>query len=169
MRTQAHQRRDLPERLMAAFDRLAKAPPPIPDWPRSVRLGVDYPLQVTAGTIETDGDADAHAYACYVLGNLQKRDPKGDPPASCAAYARAENAGLDHVRAFILLLAIRDGTDEWRARGRPNAPALPDATLRILQRAARGERVADTAKLALVLDAADQLSARLFPLSALAD
>jgi hypothetical protein len=154
---------------MAAFDRLAKAPPPIPNWPRSVRIGVDYPLQVTAGSIETDRDADAHAYACYVLGNLQKRDPKGDPPATCAAQARAERAGPDYSRAHHLLMAIRDATDEWAARGRPNAPALPDATLRILQRAACGERVADAAKLALVLDAAEQLSERLSPLSQLAE
>jgi hypothetical protein len=160
---------ELSPRLMAAFDRLAKAPPPIPYWPRCVRIGVDYPLQVTAGSIDTDRDADAHAYACYVLGNLQKRDPKGDPPATCAAQARAEKAGLAYSRAYHLLMAIRDATDEWAARGRPNAPALPNTTLRILQRAARGERVADVAKLALVLDAAEQLSERLSPLSSLVE
>jgi hypothetical protein len=162
-------RQDLSPRLMAAFDRLAKAPPPIPYWPRSVRIGVDYPLRVCADAIETDEDADAHAYACYVLGNLQARDPKGDPPASCAAYDRAAKAGADYLRAYNLLLAIRDGTDEWAARGHPQAPALPDATLRILQRAARGERVGETVKLALVLDAAEQLSEQLAPLSALVD
>ncbi len=153
--------------LQRAFDRLAANPPPIPSWPRCVRIGVDYPLRVSADDIKTDADADAHAYACYVLGNLQARDPKGDPPATCAAQARAEKAGLAYSRAYHLLMAIRDATDEWAARGRPNAPALPDAALRILQRAARGERVADTAKLALVLDAAEQLSDRLSPLLSL--
>jgi hypothetical protein len=137
-------RQDLSPRLMAAFDRLAKAPPPIPNWPRAVRLGVDYPLQVTANDIDTD--ADAHAYICYVLGNLQERDLPGDPPATCAAYEHAEKAGPDYSGAYHLLTAIRDATDEWAARGRPDAPALPDATLRILQRAAHGERVADAAK-----------------------
>jgi hypothetical protein len=152
---------ELSPRLMAAFDRLAKGPPPIPNWPRCVRIGVDYPVQVTANDIETDQQADAFAYACYVLGNLRARDPKGDPGADCTAQAQAEKAGPDYSRAYHLLMAIRDATDEWAARGRPDAPALPDATLRILQRAARGERVADAGKLALVLDAAEQLSVRL--------
>jgi hypothetical protein len=50
---------ELSPRLMAAFDRLAKGPPPIPNWPRCVRIGVDYPVQVTANDIETDQQADA--------------------------------------------------------------------------------------------------------------
>jgi hypothetical protein len=76
----------------------------------------------------------------------KKRDLPGDPPATCAAYEHAEKAGPDYSRAYHLLTAIRDATDEWAARGRPDAPALPDATLRILQRAAHGERVAEAAK-----------------------
>lgn len=134
-------REDLSPLLMAAFDRMAKAPlRPIPNWPRSVRIGIDYPLQVCAGDIKTDRDADAHAYICYVLGNLQKRDPPGDPPASCAAYDHAAKVGPAYSRAFSLLGTIRDCSAELAEAGEP-APCLPKAAMQVLQRAARGELV----------------------------
>lgn len=160
-------RTDLPERLLQAFARLDPKTE-IPNWPRCVRLGIDYSVHAAGFNPENDADADATAYTCFVLGNLQRRDPPGDPPARCDAYNRAEKTGPDYLRAYSLLMAIRDATDAWASRGQPNAPALPNATLRILQRAARGERVGDAAKLGLVLDAAEQLSARLSPLSSLA-
>lgn len=97
----AGRREDLSPLLMAAFDRMAKAPlRPIPNWPRSVRIGVDYPLQVTIDHIETEESANSCAFICYVLGNLQKRDPPGDPPASCAAYDHAAKTGPAYSRAF---------------------------------------------------------------------
>lgn len=104
-------------------------------------LGIDYPLQVIADAdIETERDADARAYICYVLGNLQERDPPGDPPASCAAYDHAAKAGPAYSRAFNLLGTIRDYSARLVELGE-SVPCLPKPAMQALQRAARGELV----------------------------
>jgi hypothetical protein len=69
----------LSRRLETAFARLDPATP-VPPWPRSVRIGVDYSLRVTGMNPATDRDADSLAYACFVLGNLAECDPPGAIP-----------------------------------------------------------------------------------------
>jgi len=149
---------------MAAFDRLAANPPTaetLPAWPRSVRLGIDYSVSVAANSIAdmTPGEADSFAWTCTVLGMLQERDPPDDPPATCAAQEAAEKAGPFYAQAFALLGFIRDTTATLLQRGIP-VPALPSATMALLQKAARGERVPD-AELDGVLEAAQRLRDRL--------
>ena len=80
----------------APANRIARLDPatPVPPWPRAVRLGVDYSLRVSGMDPQTDAEADSLAYACFVLGNLAKRDPPGDPPATCSAQERARAGGL---------------------------------------------------------------------------
>lgn len=152
----------LSRRLEAAFARLDPATP-VPPWPRAVRIGVDYSLRVTGMNPATDREADSLAYACFVLGNLAKRDPPGDPPATVTAQERAQRAGADCARAFDALARIRDGSAEWARRGWA-VPTLADHTMRILQRAARGERVREaelTSVLAAAEHVADELGSRL--------
>ena len=151
----------LPPRLMRAFDRLAARgdPPEPPPWGRTIRLATDYSLRVAIDNIRTDTDADAIAALCLTLGLLEQRDPKGDPPATVTAQERAGRAGADCGRAFDLLGQVRDGSDEWARRGWP-VPTLADHTMRILQRAARGERVRDDV-LASVLEAAEHVAGEL--------
>jgi hypothetical protein len=129
----------LSRRLEAAFARLDPATP-VPPWPRSVRIGVDYSLRVSGMNPKTEREADSLAYACFVLGNLVERDPPGDPPATVTAQEHAGRAGADCARAFDLLAQIHDGSADWARRGWA-VPTLADHTMRILQRAARGERV----------------------------
>ena len=148
----------LSRRLEAAFARLDPATP-VPPWPRSVRVGVDYSLRATGMNPATDREADSLAYACFVLGNLAKRDPPGDPPATVTAQERAQRAGVDCARAFDLLAQIRDGSADW-ARRDWAVPTLADHTMRILQRAARGERVREDV-LAPVLEAAGHVASEL--------
>lgn len=111
-----------------------------PNWPRSIRIGFNYPLQVTIDHIETEESDDSCAFICYVLGNLQKRDPPGDPPASCAAYDHAAKVGPAYSRAFNLLGTIHDCSAELAEAGEP-VPCLPKPAMQVLQRAARGELV----------------------------
>jgi hypothetical protein len=148
----------LSRRLKAAFARLDPATP-VPPWPRSVRIGVDYSLRVTGMNPATDREADSLAYACFVLGTLAERDPPGDPPATVAAQERARRSGSDHVRAFDVLAQIRDGSAEW-ARHDWAVPTLAPHTMRILQRAARGEHVPQDV-LAPVLAAAEHVAREL--------
>ena len=148
----------LSRRLEAAFARLDPATP-VPAWPRAVRIGVDYSLRVTDMNPVTDRDADSLAYACFVLGNLAERDLPGDPPATVTAQERAQRAGTDCARAFDLLGQVRDASAEWARRGWA-VPTLADPTMRILQRAARGERVRE-AELTSVLEAAEHVAGEL--------
>ena len=148
----------LSRRLEAAFARLDPATP-VPPWPRAVRIGVDYSLRVTDMNPTTDREADSVAFACFVLGNLAERDPPGDPPATVTAQERAQRAGADCARAFDLLGQLRDGSAEWARRGWA-VPTLAEHTMRILQRAARGERVREDV-LAPVLDAAEHVAGEL--------
>jgi hypothetical protein len=141
----------LSRRLQAAFARLDPATP----WPRAVRIGVDYSLRVTDMNPATDRDADSLAYACFVLGNLAERDP----PATVTAQERAQRAGADSARAFDLIGQLRDGSAEWARRGWA-VPTLADHTMRILQRAARGERVRE-AELTSVIEAAEHVAREL--------
>jgi hypothetical protein len=145
----------LPRRLEAAFARLDPQTP-VPPWPRAVRLGADYSLRASGMNPETDRDADSLAYACFALGNLAQHDPPGDPPATCEAHDRASSAGSDYARAFDLLGQIRDGSAAWAQRGWP-VPTLAPHTIKILQRAARGERVKDEV-LGPVLEAAEHVA-----------
>ncbi len=148
----------LSRRLEAAFARLDPATP-VPSWPRAVRIGVDYSLRVTGMDPQTDAEADSIAYACFVLGNLAERDPKGDPPATGTAQDRAQRAGADYARAFNALDQIRDGAVEWARRGWA-VPTLAPHTIKVLQRAARGERVRDD-QLGAVLEAAEHVASEL--------
>ncbi len=148
----------LSRRLEAALARLDPATP-VPSWPRAVRIGVDYSLRITDMNPVTDREADALAYACFVLGNLAERDPPGDPPATVTAQERAQRAGVDCARAFDVLGQLRDGSADWARRGWA-VPTLAPHTMRILQRAARGERVREDV-LAPVLDAAEHVAGEL--------
>ena len=148
----------LSRRLEAAFARLDPATP-VPPWPRAVRIGVDYSLRVTGMDPQTDAEADSIAYACFVLGNLAERDPKGDPPATGTAQDRAQRAGADYARAFNALARIRDGSAEWARRGWA-VPTLAPHTIKVLQRAARGERIRDD-QLGAVLEAAEHVASEL--------
>jgi hypothetical protein len=149
----------LSPRLQAAFARLDSATP-VPVWPRAVRIGVDYSLRVAGMDPQTDVEADSLAYACYALGHLAERDRKqGDPPASIPAQEHAARAGAECAQAFDLLGQLRDASAEWARRGWP-VPTLADHTMRILQRAARGERVRDEV-LAPVLEAAEHVVGQL--------
>jgi hypothetical protein len=148
----------LSRRLEAAFARLDPATP-VPPWPRSVRIGVDYSLRVSGMNPATEREADTLAYMCFVLGNLAEHDPPGDPPATVAAQERAQRAGVDCARAFDVLAQIRDGSAEWARRGWA-VPTLADRTMRVLQQAARGGRVRE-AELASVLEAAEHVAREL--------
>lgn len=145
----------LSRRLEAAFARLDPATP-VPPWPRAVRVGVDYSLRVTGMNPATDREADSIAYACFVLGNLAKRDPPGDPPASVPAQEAAERVGPDHARAFAALDMIRDSSAILAAAGLA-VPALSPEAMRRLQRMARGAGRPDTEALAAAEALADQL------------
>jgi hypothetical protein len=151
----------LPARLMRAFDRLNAAANKIemPEWPRSVRIGIDYALRISIAAINSDAEADSFARQCVILGELAAADPPGDPPPTCAAQERAERAGPLHARAFAALGLIRDATAALSRRG-DDVGELPAAAMRLLQRGARGERC-DEAALALVLRAAENLAHRL--------
>ena len=107
----------------------------------------------------TDREADSLAYTCFVLGNLAERDPPGDPPATVTAQERARRGGADCARAFDVLGQLRDGSAEW-ARREWAVPTLAEHTMRILQRAARGERVRDD-QLGAVLEAAEHVAGEL--------
>jgi hypothetical protein len=148
----------LPAHLIRAFERLAKRghTPEPPPWGRTVRLAVDYSLRVTIAGIQSDAAADAIATTCIRLAQLEKRDPRGDPPATCTAHEKARQAGPDYGRAFDLLGHIRDGSAEWIRHGWAFS-ALAPASMKILQRAARGERVRE-AELASVLEAAEHVT-----------
>jgi hypothetical protein len=148
----------LSRRLEAAFARLDPATP-IPSWPRAVRIGVDYALRVNGMNPQTEAEADSLAYTCFILGNLAKQDPRGDPPATCAAQDRASRAGAAYARAYEALAQLRDGSEEWARRGW-DVPTLAPHTIRILQRAARGARVRDEA-LVSVLEAAEHVAKEL--------
>jgi hypothetical protein len=150
----------LPAKLRSAFARYKQDPNrPLPRYPRAVRLGIDYTLRITLNSIETDERADTFAWHAMVLSTLQKNDPPGDPPATCAAFDAAEAAGPNYRRAFNLLGTIRDRSSQWHSAGRP-VPALPEATMRLLQQAARAEPV-EEAELTEVLEAAQRLADRL--------
>jgi hypothetical protein len=160
----------LPVGVLAAFDRLAEihadSPLKLPSWGRSVRIGVDYALRVSVPDQDANAQVcDSWAWACLVLGNATKADEaRGDPPATCAGLDAAQRAGPDNARAFELLNQVRDCADAWARKGWP-APALPDASMAVLQRAARGERVNAAENLPAVLDAAQDLAGRLtYPL-----
>lgn len=74
--------------------------------------------------------------------------------------ARTRAAGRGGLRrAFDLLAQIGDGSADWARRGWA-VPTLADHTMRILQRAARGERVRE-AELASVLEAAEHVAGEL--------
>jgi hypothetical protein len=109
---------------------------------------------------ETDEDADAFAWMAVVLGSLQERDPPGDPPATCVAHEKASRAGPAYGQAFQLLGSLRDCSHELTERGK-HVVALPTAAMKVLQQAARGERVADQAELETVLQAGELLSQQL--------
>jgi hypothetical protein len=154
----------LPAKLMAAFARLGENPPPaeeLPNWPRAVRIAIDYAMCVAIADVADmkNDQADAFARTCTTLGALQAKDPPGDPPASCAARDAAESAGSDYARAFDLLGQIRDSSAQLLQRGNA-VPALPAATMQLLQQAARGEPVPDS-ELNGVLEAAQHLQDRL--------
>ena len=148
----------LSRRLEAAFARLDPTMP-VPDWPRAVRIGVDYSLRVVGMNPETDEEADSLARMCFILGHLQHRDPKGDPPATCTAHDHAARAGADCARAFDLLSQLRDDSAAWARHGWP-VPTLAPDTIKILQRAARGERVREE-QLLSVLEAAEYVAGEL--------
>jgi hypothetical protein len=148
----------IPPRLRRAFERM-QDPGPVPAWPRSVRLGIDYSLRVGIADISTDADADSFAWNCVMLGQLQQRDPPGDPPATCTALEQAERAGPEHARAFHLLGAIRDNSTTLAASGMA-VRALPERAMRLLQTAARAEPVPEPVLLE-VLDAAQALADQL--------
>ena len=148
----------LSRRLEAAFARLDPATP-VPPWPRAVWIGVDYSLRVTGMNPATEREADTLAYMCFVLGNLAEHDPPGDPPATVTAQERAQRAGADCATAFDLLGRVRDAAAEWARRGWA-VPTLAEHTMRILQRAARGERVREDV-VAQVLAAAEHVAGEL--------
>jgi hypothetical protein len=145
----------LPDAVMLAFQRLAESPPETPNWSRTVRLAVDYALRVAG-----PADADAFAYNCYVLGQLQACDPVGDPPATCTAHTAAQQAGPQHASAFSVLGQLRDTQATLREHGL-DVQDLPRAAWDVLQQAARGERIADEEALDIVLDQARRLTSQL--------
>jgi hypothetical protein len=149
----------LSPRLEAAFARLDGATP-APSWPRSVRLGTDYALRASGMDPQTDAEADSLAYTCFVLGNLAKRDPPGDPPATVTAHDEANTAGPLNGQAFELLGQIRDGSAAWSRHGWA-VPTLAPDTIQLLQKAARGEPVTDLGELLQVLEAAEHVARRL--------
>ena len=71
---------------------------------------------------------------------MEAADPEGDPPATCTAHDKAERAGPECGEAFDLLGRLRDAQDALRKHGY-EVPDMPDEAWRVLQRAARGERV----------------------------
>ena len=120
-----------------------------------MRIGVDYSLRATGMNPATEREADALAYACFVLGNLAEHDP----PATVTAQERAQRAGADCATAFGLLGRVRDAAVEWARRGWA-VPTLAEHTMRILQRAARREHVREDV-LAPVLAAAEHVAGEL--------
>lgn len=111
--------------LRRAFDRLARSGeyPKTPDSSRSIRIGMDYPLQVVLSqAIESDEVADAVAWVYCRLGNLQQADPPGDPPASCAAQRAAERARPRYSRAYHLLNSIVTAQQNGRNTAGPYRP-----------------------------------------------
>jgi hypothetical protein len=160
----------LSRRLEAAFARLDPTMP-VPDWPRAVRIGVDYSLRVVGMNPETDEEADSLARTCFILGHLQHRDPKGDPPATCTAHDHAARAGADYGRAFDLLGQIRDASAALLAYGEA-IPSLPAKPLKLLQAAASGQRLrAEVLEevLGAAQDLTDQLGMRVLRLPTFGD
>jgi hypothetical protein len=149
----------LPAKLQAAFERLAAAGGlrrPLPQWPRQIRIGIDYAARVGVADITTDEAADTLAWTLTVLANLNAADlERGDPPANRDAIEHAEKAGADRARAYTLLLTIRDCSEDWERRGEAY-PALPAPQLEILQKAAKGQRLAAD-KIGPVLVKAEEL------------
>ena len=166
----------LSPRLMQAFDRLSRRLEAgeklkIPSWPRSVRLGIDYALRVSGMDPATDAEADSTAWTCMMLCNLAKRDPPGDPPATCAAHDHAARAGADYARAFDLLAQIRDNSAALLAYGEA-IPSLPAKPLKLLQAAASGQRLrAEVLEevLGAAQELADQLGMRVLRLPTFGD
>lgn len=84
--------------LRRAFDRLARSGeyPKTPDSSRSIRIGMDYPLQVVLSqAIESDEVADAVAWVYCRLGNLQQADPPGDPQQAVRRKERPNGLAPD--------------------------------------------------------------------------
>ena len=83
----------LPPILKRAFDRLVRSGdyPKTSDWSPSIRIGVDYPLQVgLRGGIESDAVADAVARLCCHLGNLRGAD---GPPGGTGRCGSGSDLG----------------------------------------------------------------------------
>ena len=157
----------LPPKLRAAFARYRPDPDrKRPYYPRDVRIGIEYSLRVTVDDIKSDTEADGFADLCITLAELDEADQaRGDPPATGAARAKAEDASPQHGRAFSLLNSIRDCSHYWAKDGRAYPP-LPLAQEAILQKAARAEKV-DEAELVPVLEKAEELARLLsYPLLA---
>jgi hypothetical protein len=128
----------------------------VPYMPRAARLGVDYALRVAGPT----GDLAVFARHCFAEGVRRNRDDApGDPPPDCEARAKAERAGPLHARAFSTLERLRDSSELLRRTGE-SVLALPRSAEKLIQTAARGERV-DTLRLELALEQADRLIRRL--------
>jgi hypothetical protein len=124
--------------------------------PRAVRLGVNYALRVAGPT----GDPAVFAHHCFAEGVRRHRDDApGDPPPDCVARAAAERAGPLHARAFEVLGQLRDSSELLRRAGE-GVLALPRSAEKLIQTAARGERI-DTPRLGLALEQADRLIQRL--------
>jgi hypothetical protein len=150
----------LPDKLRSAFARYKQDPNrPLPRYPRAVRLGIDYTLRVTIDDIETDDEVETFVAHVMTLSRLQEKDPPGDPPATCTAFDAAATAGPSYSRAFNLLGIIRDCSAQFTSRQSAVA-ALPEASMKLLQQAARAEPV-EEAELAEVLEAAQRLADRL--------
>jgi hypothetical protein len=79
--------------------------------------------------------------------------------AALEAYEAALDAGPPRLTAFTLVGTIAACTAELRVRGLA-VPALPEAAMRLLDRAAQGEAV-DQAALDPALTAAEKLAQRL--------
>jgi hypothetical protein len=128
----------------------------VPYMPRAVRIGIDYALRVAGPT----RDPAVFAHHCFAEGVRRHRDDApGDPPPDCEARAEAERAGPLHARAFEVLGQLRDSSELLRRAGE-SVLALPRSAEKLIQTAARGERV-DTARLELALEQADRLTRRL--------
>ena len=147
--------------VLAAFDRLAAVGGigELPQWPRSVRIGIDYSLRVAAPNASSSAaDCDNFAWTAMVLANLAQRDlERGDPPATDEARQHAGALGPDYERAYTLLDTIRDCEMELAGQA---IPALAPPAMQILQRAARGEPVSPP-RLQEILRAADRVSEEL--------
>ena len=127
-----------------------------PRWPGSTRQHRCRHGRARCGLASTTACACQHepgdrprsrclAYACFVLGTWPAR-PSGRP-AGDGHGARTCGAGRSGLRrAFDLLGQFRDGSADWARRGWA-VPTLAAHTMRILQRAARGERVREDVSL----------------------